>query len=175
MLNPSNYVTLFLFLSETVTGLFRIDMLIYLNLNPIPIDILRSRRIYRGAVNQFLFRHSPSKIFWKCTIWNINIQYENGWYTLQKLTKPVFAFRQWENLVSSSINPFCLRFKGKTTGKTTGVHQIGTHLRGIGLKNQHSLSKNYVSIINVIVIFFFNLHVTSLLQINLADWCWILT
>ena len=64
-----------------------------------------SRRIYSGAVNLFLFRHCPSKIYWECTIWNINIQYENDWYTLQKLTKPVFAFRQWENLVSSSINP----------------------------------------------------------------------
>ena len=32
------------------------------------------RRMYRGAVNLFLFRHCPSKIFWKCTIWNINIQ-----------------------------------------------------------------------------------------------------
>ena len=37
-----------------------------------------------------------------------NVQYENDWYTLQKLTKPVFAFRQWENLVSSSIYPSCL-------------------------------------------------------------------
>ena len=63
------------------------------------------RRIYRGAVNLFLFRHCPSKIFWKCIIWNINIQYKNGWYTLQKWTKPVFAFRHWENIVSSSIYP----------------------------------------------------------------------
>ena len=55
----------------------------------------RPRRIYRGAVNLILFRHCPSKIFWKCTIWNINIQYKNGWYTLQKLTKPVFAL--WKN------------------------------------------------------------------------------
>ena len=43
-----------------------------------------SRRIHRGAVNLFLFRHCPSKIFWKCTIWNINIQYKNDKYTLQK-------------------------------------------------------------------------------------------
>ena len=64
-----------------------------------------SRRIYRGAVNLFLFRHYPSKIYWKWSIWNINIQYENVWYTLKKLTKPVFALRQWENLVSSSIYP----------------------------------------------------------------------
>ena len=69
---------------------------------------VHSRRIYRGAVNLFLFRHCPSKIFWKCTIWNINIQYKNDWYTLQKLTKPVFAFRHWENLVSSSIYPSCV-------------------------------------------------------------------
>ena len=54
-----------------------------------------TRRIYRGAVNLILFRHCPSKIFWKCIIWNINIQYKNGWYTLQKLTKPVFAL--WKN------------------------------------------------------------------------------
>ena len=66
---------------------------------------VRSRRIYRGAVNLILFRHCPSKSFWKCTIWNINIQYKNDWYTLQNLTKPVFAFRHWENLVSSSIYP----------------------------------------------------------------------
>ena len=64
-----------------------------------------SRKIHRGAVSFILFRHCPSKIFWKCTIWNINVQYKNGWYTLQKLTKPVFAFRHWENLVSSSIYP----------------------------------------------------------------------
>ena len=59
--------------------------------------------MYRGAVNQFLFRHCPSEIFWKWIICNINIQYKNDWNTLQKLTKPVFAFRHWENLVSSSI------------------------------------------------------------------------
>ena len=64
-----------------------------------------ARRIYRGAVNLFLFRQCPSKIFWKFTIWNINIQYKNDWYTLQKLTKPVFAFRHYENLVSSSMYP----------------------------------------------------------------------
>ena len=64
-----------------------------------------TRRIYRGVVNLFLFRHWPSNIFWKCTIWNINIQYKNGWYTLQKWTKPVFAFRHWGNLVTSSIYP----------------------------------------------------------------------
>ena len=63
------------------------------------------RRICRGAVNLVLFRHCPSKIFWKCPIWNLNIQYKNGWYTLQNLTKPVFAFRHWENLVSSSLYP----------------------------------------------------------------------
>ena len=57
-----------------------------------------SRRIYRGAVNLILFRHCPSKIFW-----NVNIKYKNDWYTLPKLTKPVFAFRHCENLVSSSI------------------------------------------------------------------------
>ena len=44
------------------------------------------RRIYRGAVNLILFRHCPSKIFCKCSIWNVNIQYKNDWYTLQKLT-----------------------------------------------------------------------------------------
>ena len=27
----------------------------------------------RGAVNLYLFRHCPFKIFWKCTIWNKNI------------------------------------------------------------------------------------------------------
>ena len=70
--------------------------------------VIWSRRIYRGAVNLFLFRHCPSKIFWKCTIWNINIQYKNDWYTLQKWTKPVFAFRHWDNLVSSSIYPSCI-------------------------------------------------------------------
>ena len=38
-------------------------------------------------------------------IWNLNIQYKNDWYTIQNLTKPVFAFRHWENLVSSSRYP----------------------------------------------------------------------
>ena len=69
---------------------------------------LHPRRIYRGAVNLILFRHCPSKIFCKCSIWNVNIQYKNDWYTLQKLTKPVFAFRHCENLVSSSIYPSCI-------------------------------------------------------------------
>ena len=64
-----------------------------------------TRRIYRGAVNLIRFRHYPFKNFWKYTIWKIYIQYKNDWYTLQKLTKPVFAFRHWENLVSSSIYP----------------------------------------------------------------------
>ena len=68
------------------------------------------RRIYRGAVNLILFRHCPSKSFWKCTIWNINIQYKNDWYTLQMLTKPFFVFRHWENLVSSSIYPSCRKY-----------------------------------------------------------------
>ena len=31
--------------------------------------------------------------FLKVYIWNINIQYENDWNTLQKLPKPVFVFR----------------------------------------------------------------------------------
>ena len=31
--------------------------------------------------------------------------YKNDLYTLQKLTKPVFAFRHWQNLDSSSIYP----------------------------------------------------------------------
>ena len=66
---------------------------------------LSPRRIIRGAVNLFSIRHCLSKIFWKHTIWNINIQYKNDRYTLQKLTKLVFAFRHWENLVSSSIYP----------------------------------------------------------------------
>ena len=59
-----------------------------------------SRRIYRGVDNLYLFRHCPSKIFWNCTIWNINIQYKKDWYTLQKWTKPVFAFRHWDILVT---------------------------------------------------------------------------
>ena len=45
----------------------------------------RQRRIYRGSVNLILFWHYPSNIFWNCTIWNINFQYKNDWYTLQKL------------------------------------------------------------------------------------------
>ena len=66
-----------------------------------------TRKIYKGAVNLILFRHNPSKIFWKCTFWNVNIQYKNEWYTLQKLTKPVFAFRHYENLYSLlAIIPF---------------------------------------------------------------------
>ena len=47
---------------------------------------VKTRRIYRGAVNLILFRHCQSKIFWNCTIWNINIHYKNGWNTLQKWT-----------------------------------------------------------------------------------------
>ena len=52
---------------------------------------LVSRRIYRGAVNLVLFRRCPSRIFWKCTIWNMNFQYKNDWYTLKLLTKPIFC------------------------------------------------------------------------------------
>ena len=53
-----------------------------------------------GAVNLFLFYTALLKLYK-----NLNIQYKNDWYTFQKLTKPVFAFRHWENLVSSSIYP----------------------------------------------------------------------
>ena len=67
--------------------------------------IFLSRRIYRGAVNLLLFRHCPYKIFWKYFIWKLNIRYKNDWNTIQKLTKPVFAFRHWENVVSSSTYP----------------------------------------------------------------------
>ena len=66
-------------------------------------SVSHTRRIYRRDVNLILFRHCPSKIFWNCTIWNINIQYKNDWYTLKKITKLVFAFRHWDNLVSSSL------------------------------------------------------------------------
>ena len=39
-------------------------------------------------------------------IWNINVQYENVWYTLQKLTKPIYSFQQCENL-DTSFYPSC--------------------------------------------------------------------
>ena len=43
-------------------------------------------------------RHS-----WNSTIWNINIQYKNEWFTLQKCTKPVFSKRHSRNSVISSF------------------------------------------------------------------------
>ena len=47
---------------------------------------------------------------------NINIQYKNDWYTIQNLTKPVFAFIHKENIDSSSINP---------TSRTLSNHELG--------------------------------------------------
>ena len=66
---------------------------------------MTTRRVYRGAVKLILFRHCPSKIFWKWNIWYMNIQYKNDWYRLQTLRNPVIAFRHCVNLVSSSIYP----------------------------------------------------------------------
>ena len=50
----------------------------------------------------------PFKTFWTGNIWNINFQFKNDWYTLKKLTKPVFAFRHLKNLDCFSIYPSCI-------------------------------------------------------------------
>ena len=66
--------------------------------------IVNPRRIYRGAVNPFLFRHCPSKLFWKCAIWNINIHF-GPWQTLSVLRPSFCAVRPSFCVVRPS---FCL-------------------------------------------------------------------
>ena len=49
-----------------------------------------------------------------------------------------------------NLNPIpidILRYKGKTSGKTTGVHQIGTHIWQIGLKNLSEKKEKIISTI----------------------------
>ena len=98
--------------------------------------------MYRGAVNLF---YLDTRIFWKCTIWNINIQYKNDWYTLQKWTKQIFAFRHWDNLVSSSIYPSCYLWKEfkkkRNKGQCLAFYSLfSSNVEGIFLKASQLLT-----------------------------------